>query len=253
MSNPDSSPSSAPKLIELRGITKKFGNVVALDHVDFEIRANEVVGLLGDNGAGKSTLVKIISGVLSPDQGTCFVAEIPTRINSHTDAARLGIETIYQDAALVNGLSIYRNMFLGREQTTAFGFLRRATMKAKTMEILSGSVQISGILSPDQLVGGLSAGQRQAVAIARAVYFRKKMLLLDEPTNALSVRETENVLDYIVQLKRGGVSCVFVTHNLYHAYRVCDRFVILSRGRKIKDVAGDTTSIEELTEAIVLQ
>jgi simple sugar transport system ATP-binding protein len=251
----ESNPSSVPvaRLIELRGITKKFGNVIALDHVDFEIRANEVVGLLGDNGAGKSTLVKIISGVLSPDGGDCLAAGIRTRIASHADAARLGIETIYQDAALVNSLSIYRNMFLGREQTTALGFLRRRTMKMKTMEILRSSVQISGIVSPDQLVGGLSGGQRQAVAIARAVYFRKKALLLDEPTSALSVRETENVLNYMVQLKRGGVSCVFVTHNLYHAYRVCDRFVILSHGRKIKDVTRATTSIEELTAAIVQQ
>jgi simple sugar transport system ATP-binding protein len=152
---------------------------------------------------------------------------------------------------LVNSLSVYRNMFLGREQTTLFGFLRRQAMKTKTMEILRGSVQISGIVSPDKLVGSLSGGQRQAVAIARAVYFRKRMLLLDEPTSALSVRETENVLDYILQLKRDGVSCVFVTHNLYHAYRVCDRFVILFRGRRIRDVAKNATSIEELTTAII--
>jgi simple sugar transport system ATP-binding protein len=249
----DSGSPSVSTLIELRGITKKFGNVVALEQVDFEIRANEVVGLLGDNGAGKSTLVKIVSGVLPPDQGAVLKEGHPIKISSYADASRLGIETIYQDIALVDSLSVYRNMFLGREQTTAFGFLRRGTMKAKTMEILSGSVQISGIVSPDQLVSGLSGGQRQAVAIARAVYFRKKILLLDEPTSALSVRETEQVLDYILQLKRTGVSCVFVTHNLYHAYRVCDRFVILSRGRKINDVARDTTSIDELTAAIVQQ
>jgi simple sugar transport system ATP-binding protein len=249
----DSDSPSGSNLIELRGITKKFGNVVALDHVDFEIRANEVLGLLGDNGAGKSTLVKIISGVLSADEGTFFQAGRQVKLSSHADAAKLGIETIYQDAALVNSLSIYRNMFLGREQTAAFGFLRRKAMRAKTMEILGSSVQISGVISPDQIVGGLSGGQRQAVAIARAVHFRKKMLLLDEPTSALSVRETENVLDYMLQLKRDGVSCVFVTHNLYHAYRVCDRFVVLSHGRKVKDVAKPGTSIEELTAVIVQQ
>jgi simple sugar transport system ATP-binding protein len=246
-------PGSVPNLIELRGITKKFGNVVALDRVDFEIRANEVLGLLGDNGAGKSTLVKIISGVLSADEGAVFQAGLQVKLSSHADAAKLGIETIYQDAALVNSLSIYRNMFLGREQTTALGFLRRQTMKAKTMEILSSSVQISGIVSPDQIVGGLSGGQRQAVAIARAVHFRKKMLLLDEPTSALSVRETENVLEYLLQLKRDGVSCVFVTHNLYQAYRVCDRFVVLSHGQKVQDVAKKDTSIEQLTAAIIQQ
>jgi simple sugar transport system ATP-binding protein len=251
MSETGSNSSSVSKLIELRGITKNFGNVVALDHVDFEIRANEVVGLLGDNGAGKSTLVKVMSGVLAPDEGVVLKAGLPTKISSYADAEKLGIETIYQDIALVNSLSVYRNMFLGREQTTFFGFLRRPAMRTKTMEILRSSVQISGILSPDQLVGSLSGGQRQAVAIARAVYFRKKMLLLDEPTSALSVRETENVLDYMLQLKRDGVSCVFVTHNLYHAYRVCDRFVILSRGRRVRDVAKNVTSIQELTTAIV--
>jgi simple sugar transport system ATP-binding protein len=253
MSQNDSGSAAGSNLIELRGITKKFANVVALDHVDFEIRANEVLGLLGDNGAGKSTLVKIISGVLSADEGACFQGGRQVKLSSHADAAKLGIETIYQDAALVNSLSIYRNMFLGREQTAAGGFLRRQAMRAKTMEILASSVQISGVVSPDQIVGGLSGGQRQAVAIARAVHFRKKILLLDEPTSALSVRETENVLDYMLQLKRDGVSCVFVTHNLYHAYRVCDRFVVLSHGQKVKDVAKDQTSIEELTAVIVQQ
>jgi simple sugar transport system ATP-binding protein len=251
MTETETSTPSGPKLIELRGIHKRFGNVIALDQVDFEIRANEVVGLLGDNGAGKSTLVKVMSGVLAPDEGVILKDGQATRISSYADAEKLGIETIYQDIALVNSLSVYRNMFLGREQTTLFGFLRRPAMKAKTMEILRSSVQISGILSPDQLVGSLSGGQRQAVAIARAVHFRKKMLLLDEPTSALSVRETENVLEYMLQLKQDGVSCVFVTHNLYHAYRVCDRFVILSRGRMVRDVAKSATSIEELTTAIV--
>jgi simple sugar transport system ATP-binding protein len=251
MSETEGATSPGSKLIELRGINKKFGNVIALDQVDFEIRANEVVGLLGDNGAGKSTLVKVMSGLLVPDQGVILKDGLPTRISSYADAEKLGIETIYQDIALVNSLSIYRNMFLGREQTRPLGFLRRPAMKAKTMEILRSSVQISGILSPDQLVGSLSGGQRQAVAIARAVHFRKKMLLLDEPTSALSVRETENVLEYMLQLKQDGVSCVFVTHNLYHAYRVCDRFVILSRGRMVRDVVKNATSIEELTTAIV--
>jgi simple sugar transport system ATP-binding protein len=238
-------------LIELKRICKSFGKIVALDHVDFEIRPNEVVGLLGDNGAGKSTLVKVLSGVVFPEEGAILRNGSPVKITSYSDAENLGIETIYQDIALVNTLSVYRNMFLGREQTNAVGFLHRRAMRSKTMEILRSSVKISGIDSPDQLIGGLSGGQRQAVAIARAVYFRKKMLLLDEPTSALSVRETENVLDYIVQLRRDAVSCVFVTHNVYHAFRVCDRFVILSRGRKAKEVNKGATSLEELTAVIV--
>ena len=242
---------SASPLVELKGVSKSFGKVVALDQVDFEIRPNEVVGLLGDNGAGKSTLVKVLSGVVFPERGTILREGMPVKITSYSDAENLGIETIYQDIALVNTLSVYRNMFLGREETNVLGFLRRRAMRSKTMEILRSSVKISGIDSPDQPVGGLSGGQRQSVAIARAVYFRKKMLLLDEPTSALSLRETENVLDYIVQLKHDGVSCVFVTHNLYQAFRVCDRFVVLSRGHKVKDVAKASTSLEELTSVIV--
>lgn len=243
--------SSVSPLIELKGISKSFGKVVALDGVDFEIRANEVVGLLGDNGAGKSTLVKVLSGVVFPDRGTILQHGVPVRITSYSDAEDLGIETIYQEIALVNALSVYRNIFLGREEANALGFLRRGAMRSKAMEILRSSVRISGIHSPDQLVGGLSGGQRQSVAIARAVYFRKKMLLLDEPTSALSVRETQKLLNDILQLKRDGVSCVFVTHNLYQAFQVCDRLVVLSKGRKVKDVAKTGTSLEELISVIV--
>ncbi len=248
---PGAAETSVSPLIELKGVCKSFGKVVALDHVDFEIRPNEVVGLLGDNGAGKSTLVKMLSGVVFPDEGVILHNGAAIKITSYSDAETLGIETIYQDIALVNTLSVYRNMFLGREQANALGFLHRRAMRSKTTEILRSSVKISGIDSPDQLVGGLSGGQRQAVAIARAVYFRKKILLLDEPTSALSVRETENVLDYIVQLRRDGVTCVFVTHNLYHSFRVCDRFVVLSRGRKVLDVAKPATNLEKLTSVIV--
>jgi simple sugar transport system ATP-binding protein len=143
MSETEAATPSGSKLIELRGINKRFGNVIALNQVDFEIRTNEVVGLLGDNGAGKSTLVKVMSGVLVPDEGVILKDGQPTRISSYADAEKLGIETIYQDIALVNSLSVYRNMFLGREQTTPLGFLRRPAMKAKTMEILRSSVQIS--------------------------------------------------------------------------------------------------------------
>ncbi len=237
--------------LELKGASKTFGRVIALDRVDFAVWPNEIVGLLGENGAGKSTLVKVLSGILLADAGTVLRDGQPARLRSHADAERLGIETIYQDTALVNTLSVYRNMFLGREETNALGFLRRRAMKAKTIEILKNLVKISGIDSGDQIVGALSGGQRQAVAIARAVHFRKKMLLLDEPTSALSVRETENLLNHLLALKVAGVSCVLVTHNLYHAFRVCDRFVVLARGRKLIDAPKGKTSLEQLTAAIV--
>ncbi|WEK51545.1 MAG: ATP-binding cassette domain-containing protein [Candidatus Kaistia colombiensis] len=248
---PTSHSVGAPPLVSLRNIVKQYGNHRALDGLDFEIRPNEVVGLLGDNGAGKSTLIRLLSGIAPPKSGIIESDGAPCELRSRADSAGIGIETIYQDIAMIGSMSIYRNMFLGREITNRFGFMDQAEMRRLTIDILRRSVEISGIDDPDKPVGALSGGQKQAVAIARAVHFRKRMLLLDEPTSALSVRETENVLRYMDDLRREGVSCVFVTHNLYHAFQVCDRFVILSRGRKVLDAAKADTSIEELTRLIV--
>jgi simple sugar transport system ATP-binding protein len=238
-------------LLRLAGVGKIYGRTAALSDVDIEIRKNEVLGLLGDNGAGKSTLIKILSGVLPRSSGTFEAGGHPADIRSRHDSAALGIETIYQDIALVGPMPIWRNMFLARELCSRLGFLRCAEMRRTTIEILHRGVEISGVDDPDAEVASLSGGQMQAVAIARAVHFRSKMLLLDEPTSALSVRETENVLKYMVDLRDEGVSSVFVTHNLYHAFQVCDRFVVMSHGRKVADVAKKDTSIEALTRLIV--
>ncbi len=234
-------------IIEAKRISKKFGAVQALDSVDFHIYPQEIVGLIGDNGAGKSTLIKILSGIFPPDEGVLLINGQEVKINSPRDSQNLGIETIYQDAALVDTMSIMRNVFLGREDTNSSGFLKKKEMRKKSLEILEHSIGISGIVSPDQIVKNLSGGQKQSVALARAVHFRKKVLLLDEPTSALSVKETQKVLEYMLSLRNEGVSCVFVTHNLYHVYQVADKFVILSRGRKIEDVAKNETSLDELT------
>src|SRR6185312_15770033 len=214
-------------MFELRGMSKQYGHVQALDNVDLQIRRNEVVGLLGDNGAGKSTLVRIMSGIETPDTGTIWRDGREVRLRSRKDSERIGIETIYQDAALVGSMSIMRNFFAGRELTTPLGLLDVAAMNAIVMDVLLDKVRIAGINSPDILVEALSGGQRQAVAIARAVHFKTAMLILDEPTSALSVRETEKVLSHVAQLKDDGVSAVLITHNIHHAYQVCDRFVIL--------------------------
>jgi simple sugar transport system ATP-binding protein len=237
-------------LIELRGVTKRYGAVLALDQVHFQINPGEVIGLLGDNGAGKSTLVKILSGIVQPTEGVFLAEGKPVRVRSRRDSYRLGIETIYQDIALIDQMDIMRNIFLGREETNFLGFLRMNHMKKKAMEVLEHTVGISGIRSTDQYVGGLSGGQKQAVALARAVYFKNTMLLLDEPTSALSVRETEKTLQYIRDLKKEGVSSVLVTHNMYHGYHTAERFVILSKGRVIKEVRKEDTSIEELTDIV---
>ncbi|MEA2781455.1 MAG: simple sugar transport system ATP-binding protein [Rhodospirillaceae bacterium] len=238
-------------LLELKNISKQYGHVQALMDVSFSIERNEVVGLLGDNGAGKSTLVRIMSGIEHPDSGTFWRDGREVRIRSRKDSEKLGIETIYQDSALVGSASIMRNFFAGREVTRAFGILDTKHMNSVVMDVLLNTVRISGINSPDILVEALSGGQRQAVAIARAVYFKTAMLVLDEPTSALSVRETDKLLSHLGELKRDGVSAVFITHNLYHAYESCDRFAILSHGKVISSVAKADTTLRELNEIIV--
>ncbi|WIY54527.1 ATP-binding cassette domain-containing protein [Devosia sp. YIM 151766] len=239
-------------ILELHSITKRFGGLVALNELSFHIGEGEVIGLLGDNGAGKSTTVNLISGIHRPSSGHLSVDGKQTLFTCRTDSAEAGIETIYQNTALVDDLSITRNIFMGRERTNALGFLREGEMREIAMEVLKSAVHISGIDSPDKLVGDLSGGQKQAVAIARAVFFKRRVLLLDEPTSALSVRETEALLGQVLKLKAENVSSVLVTHNIYHAYQVCDRFVIMSHGTKVFDVLKADTDIAQLTEYVVL-
>ncbi|SEP68721.1 monosaccharide ABC transporter ATP-binding protein, CUT2 family [Devosia sp. YR412] len=239
-------------LLALHNINKTFGPLKALTDLSFEVGHSEVVGLLGDNGAGKSTTVNMLSGIHRPSSGYISVDGKKQDFANRRDSAEAGIETIYQNTALVDCLSISRNIFLGRELTTRFGFLDLKQMRDIAMQVLESAVHISGIDSPDKLVGDLSGGQKQAVAIARAVFFKRRVLLLDEPTSALSVRETEALLHQVLKLKAEGVSSVLVTHNLYHAYQVCDRFVIMSHGTKVFDVAKADTTIEELTQHVVL-
>jgi simple sugar transport system ATP-binding protein len=238
-------------IIELENATKRYDQVLALDRVSFHVNPGEVIGLLGDNGAGKSTLIKIMSGIVPATSGAIRHKGRKVDIRSRRDSYALGIETIYQDIALVDDMDIMRNIFLGREITGRAGFMKMREMEEIAMQVLEHTVGISGITSPHQIVKGLSGGQKQAVALARAVHFRNTALLLDEPTSALSVRETEKTLEYIVQLKQEGISSVLVTHNIYHGYQVADRFVVLSRGRVIKECSKSETSIEELTEIIV--
>lgn len=239
-------------LLELHNVSKSFGALTALRDLSFHIGEGEVVGLLGDNGAGKSTTVNLISGIHKPTTGHLSIDGAKREFTCRSDSADAGIETIYQHTALVDSLSITRNIFMGRELTDRFGFLKQQDMREIAMQVLKHAVHISGIDSPDVLVGNLSGGQKQAVAIARAVHFKKRVLLLDEPTSALSVRETEALLNQILKLKAENVSSVFVTHNLYHAYQVCDRFVIMSHGTKVFDVEKTDTSISQLTEYVVL-
>lgn len=238
-------------LLELRGINKRYGAVQALRDMDFHINPRETVGLLGDNGAGKSTLIKLMSGVVQADSGTIHAYGKPVELKSRRESEELGIETIYQDTALVDTMSVTRNIFMGREITGGLGFMHLEEMREISVAVLEQSVQIEGIESPEKMVSELSGGQKQAVAIARAVYFKRNILLLDEPTSALAVRATEALLDYVRKLKEDGVSSVLVTHNLYHAYQVCDRFVVMSHGQKLCELPKAQTSIEQLTRTVV--
>jgi len=238
-------------LLRLEGITKKYGPNTVLDNVSFEIGKSEVVGLLGDNGAGKSTLVKIMSGVVPTTAGDYYWDGSKVEHLNREETERLGVETIFQDSALVPQMTITRNIFMGREITNALGFMKMKEMDRIAASVLDSVVSIEGIKSPKQLVQSLSGGQAQAVAIARAVHFKRSLLILDEPTSALAVRATEALLDYLRQLKTEGVSSVLVTHNLHHAFQVCDRHIVMNHGRKILDVRKEETSVEELTAAVV--
>jgi simple sugar transport system ATP-binding protein len=242
---------SSPWLFEARNVSKNYGSFAALKKMNFHIERNEVVGLLGDNGAGKSTLVKMISGINPPTSGEIFVNGQKTEIKTRAESEAAGIETIYQDIALVDSMSITRNIFMGREITGRFGFMDHKKMEDIAVDILGSAVRISGINDPGKEVGFLSGGQKQAVAIARAVYFKRNILLLDEPTSALSVRETEHLLRYVSDLKKEGTSSVLVTHNLYHAFMVCDRFVVMSHGEKVFEAAKKDTTIEEVTDHVI--
>ncbi|GBC75693.1 Ribose import ATP-binding protein RbsA [archaeon HR06] len=238
-------------LVYMKGISKSFGAIKALTKVDFNVKRQEVVGLVGDNGAGKSTLIKILSGVIPPDEGEIYIEGKKVKINSPQDARAFGIETVYQDLALVEEMSVWRNLFLNREITKRIGpfnFLKEKDMKRMADEIIkSFGIKLKNVNEP---IKSLSGGERQAVAVSRTFYFGAKLLILDEPTAALSIKEAEKVLKSISIAKERGLSVIFITHNIYHVYPVADRFVVLNKGKKIADVPKSSTSIEELYELI---
>jgi len=234
--------------LKMENIHKFYGSVHALKGVDFEVGSNEIVGLIGDNGAGKSTLVEIIAGSLSKSKGKIFVKGKEVDIPSVKAARDLGIEMVYQDQAVVETLSVAKNIFLGRELLRP-GLIKLLDMgkMEKEAEGITKSLGLD-IASPDQEVRFCSGGERQGVAISRAMYFKAELVILDEPTAALSVVGVRKVLEFIRQLKDSGASCIFISHNLYHVYPVADRIVVFSKGKKVADMRKDETSIEELEQ-----
>jgi len=241
-----------PLLLEAKGIVKSFGAVIALNNVDFYVDYGEVVGLVGDNGAGKSTLIKILAGYYQPDRGRIFFEGREVAFRSPAEARKLGIEVVYQHLALVPYMNIYRNMFLGKEIVKKFGFIKvldKKRMKEEAKKMLKRAGIVKD-LDVELSVDRLSGGERQIIAINRALHFGAKLLLLDEPTSALSVRECEEVLKQVLELKKKGVGCVIVSHNIYHVYSVADRIVVLDRGVKILDIPRDVASPQEIMDVI---
>jgi simple sugar transport system ATP-binding protein len=234
-------------LVEVRDLAKHFGSVIALNGVSMKVGAGEVLCLLGDNGAGKSTLIKTLSGVHKPSSGEFLVDGKPVVFQSPRDALDAGIATVYQDLAMIPLMSITRNFFMGREPRKGVGpfkfFDFAFADKVARAEMLRIGIDVR---DPEQAVGTLSGGERQCVAIARAVYFGAKVLILDEPTSALGVRQTSMVLKYVNQVREKGLGVIFITHNVRHAHAVGNRFTVLNRGQTLGTYEKGAVSLEEL-------
>ncbi len=244
---------TSDSLIDVRNLVKHFGSVIALSGISMTVRAGEVMCLLGDNGAGKSTLIKTLSGVHKPSDGEFLVEGDHVNFTSPRDALDAGIATVYQDLAMIPLMSVTRNFFMGREPTRGiwpFRYVDFDYCDGVTREEMK-RIGID-VRDPNQAVGTLSGGERQCVAIARAVYFGAKVLILDEPTSALGVAQTSMVLKYIHQVRQKGLGVIFITHNVRHAYAVGDRFTVLNRGKTLGTFDKSGIGIDELQTAIAL-
>jgi D-xylose transport system ATP-binding protein len=243
MGTPDS------PLLELRGVSKAFGAVQALYRVDFEVRRGEVMALVGDNGAGKSTLIKSVVGIYPFDEGEVRYEGEHVNIHGPRDAAKLGIEVVYQDLALADNLDVVANMFLGRERIRAGVVLDESSMERSSRETLD-SLSVTTLKSVRQTVAGLSGGQRQAVAVAKSVMWDSRLVILDEPTAALGVAQTRQVLDLVRRLAERGLGVVMITHNLHDVFESADRITVLRLGQRVAELKVAETSQQEVVHAI---
>jgi simple sugar transport system ATP-binding protein len=239
---------TAPR-VELLHVHKHFGGVRVLQDVSLTLAPGEVVGLLGDNGAGKSTLIKIITGVHQPDSGEIRFNGTPVTGLTVQKARALGVETVYQERALAEQLPLWRNIFMGRPLTGRFGFLRVGEMRRLTGELMGESMGFtSAVLTPETEVTGLSGGERQGLAIVRALYFEADIIILDEPTMGLSLKETEKLLHFVDGIRDAGKSAIFIDHNIFHVYSVADRIVVLDRGRVAGEFPTSRYTLNELMD-----
>ncbi len=242
-----------PPLLSMTNIFKSFGEVDVLTDVDFDVGKNEIIGLVGDNGAGKSTLIKIITGVHSPTSGDIYFKGEKITLHSVKRSRRLGIETVYQERALADQQTLWRNVFAGRELVHKFGFLKVKQQKKETSNLLREHMGFtSKAITTDSMVLSLSGGEKQGIAIGRALYFEADLIILDEPTMGLSLSETRKVLEFVGNIKAQGKSAIFISHNIYYVYPVADRFVILDRGKIAGNFHKKDISQGELVEKMVL-
>lgn len=256
---PPSSASPSPAadytdIVRLEQVQKFFGAIQGLRDIDLAIGRNEIVGLIGDNGAGKSTLIKVMTGVLKPTAGRIFIRdrEIDWRAYSVRQAHDLSIETVYQDKSLAEKQPLWRNFFAGRQITNRFGFIDVRKEREIAQEMLLSSIGFRGAgISVDSTVSLLSGGERQGIAIGRAMHFNADLIVLDEPTVALAVSEVRKVLDFVRRIKDSGRACVYIEHNLAHVHEVADRLVVLDRGAIVAEISPKTMSVPELTEYLI--
>ena len=233
--------------VELKNVSKSFGEVNALKDVNFVLGENEVVGLLGDNGAGKSTLIKIVTGYYHPDDGEMFINGQKVDNLTVPQARQMGIETVYQERALAELQSLWRNIFLGRELRNKAGILRIQEMKNETHRLMTQSMGFtSSAVTPNSPVRTFSGGEKQGVAIVRALYFDADIIILDEPTMGLSLKETRRLLDFVRGIKEAGKAAIFIDHNIFHVYSVADRVVVIDRGKVAGEFMTADISLDEL-------
>jgi len=235
--------------LELRDVSKSFGDVQSLRNVNFRVGMNEVVGLLGDNGAGKSTLIKIVTGYYQPDGGEIHFNGEKVENLSVNRARQHGVETVYQERALADQQTLWRNIFMGRELTTRLGFMDIQKMREETNRLMLGSMGFTSMaVTPDSVIKGFSGGEKQGVAIVRALHFQADLIVLDEPTMGLSLGETRKLLEFVKDIKQAGKSVIFIDHNVFHVYSVADRVVVLDRGIVAGEFLTKDIGLNELME-----
>lgn len=238
--------------VELRNVSKFFGEVRALEDVDFQLGQNEVVGLLGDNGAGKSTLIKIITGYYQPTSGELLFNGQRVDHLTVPKARDMGVETVYQERALAELQSLWRNIFLGRELKNRYGLLDVKQMKRETHRLMTQSMGFtSAAVTPDSSVGTFSGGEKQGVAIVRALYFDADIIILDEPTMGLSLKETQKLINFVNGIRDAGKAAVFIDHNIFHVYSVADRVVVIDRGKVAGEFLTKDISLDDLMEKMI--